>query len=102
MPPRRDEGDASAVTFILELLAQLRRERRLTVLLALAALLGVLGGGVLHLLGIDRPAHLVWAATTALLLVPLTASVGRSLLRRDIGVDAVALVSVAGALALGE
>jgi heavy metal translocating P-type ATPase len=102
MPPRRDEGDASAVTFILELLAQLRRERRLTVLLALAALLGVLGGGVLHLLGIDRPAHLVWAATTALLLVPLTVSVGRSLLRRDIGVDAVALVSMAGALALGE
>ena len=70
--------------------------------LAIAALAGVLFGGALHLLGIDRPAHLAWAATTALLLVPLSASVGRSLLRRDVGVDAIALVSMAGALALGE
>ena len=70
--------------------------------LALAALLGVAAGLALHVLGIDRPAHLVWAATTALLLVPLTLSVTRSLLRRDVGVDAIALVSMAGALALGE
>lgn len=70
--------------------------------LALAALLGVVAGVVLHVLGIDRPAHLAWAATTALLLVPLTVSVVRSLLRRDVGVDAIALVSMAGALVLGE
>src|SRR5262249_34217466 len=44
----------------------------------------------------------LWAATTALLLVPLAISVVRSLLRRDVGVDAIALVSMAGALALGE
>jgi cation transport ATPase len=37
-----------------------------------------------------------------MLLVPLTVSVLRSLLRRDVGVDAIALVSMAGALALGE
>ena len=71
-------------------------------LLALLALLGVSGGLVLHLLGVDAPAHLAWAATTALLLVPLTVSVTRTLLRRDVGVDAIALVSMAGALALGE
>ena len=70
--------------------------------LAVAALTGVGAGAVLHLLGIDRPAHLAWAATTALLLVPLTVSVARSLLRRDVGVDAIALVSMAGALVLGE
>ena len=70
--------------------------------LALAALLGVAAGLVLHVLGIDRPAHLAWAATTALLLVPLTVSVTRSLLRRDVGVDAIALVAIAGALVLGE
>jgi heavy metal translocating P-type ATPase len=70
--------------------------------LALAALLGVTAGLVLHVLGIDRPAHLAWAATTALLLVPLTVSVTRSLLRRDVGVDAIALVAMAGSLALGE
>jgi len=71
-------------------------------LLALAALGGVVAGTVLHFVGVDRPAHVLWAATTALLLVPLSASVLRSLLRRDVGVDAIALVSMAGALALGE
>jgi heavy metal translocating P-type ATPase len=70
--------------------------------LAVAALSGVVAGALLHVLGIDRPAHLAWAATTALLLAPLTFSVVRSLLRRDVGVDAIALVSMAGALALGE
>ncbi len=71
-------------------------------LLAVAALLGVALGGVLHLLGVDGPAHVAWAATIAMLLVPLTWSVVRSLLRRDVGVDAIALFSMAGALALQE
>jgi heavy metal translocating P-type ATPase len=71
-------------------------------LLALLALVGVVGGLVLHVLGFDAPAHMAWAATTALLLVPLTISVSRTLLRGDVGVDAIALVSMAGALALGE
>jgi cation transport ATPase len=69
---------------------------------ALLALVGVVGGLVLHVLGFDAPAHVAWAATTALLLVPLTISVTRTLLRGDVGVDAIALVSMAGALALGE
>jgi heavy metal translocating P-type ATPase len=67
-----------------------------------AALAGLLVGVLLHLLGIDGTAHALWAATTALLLVPLTLSVLRSLLRRDVGVDAIALFSMAGALALQE
>ena len=71
-------------------------------LLALAALVGVVAGVVLHVLGVDGPAHLLWAATTALLLIPLTVSVARSLVRRDVGVDAIALVAMAGALVLGE
>ncbi len=33
-------------------------------LLALLALLGVTGGLVLHVFGVDAPAHLAWAATT--------------------------------------
>ena len=73
-----------------------------TIVVAVAALAGVLGGAALHLMGVDREADLVWAATTALLLVPLSFSVARSLLRRDVGVDAIALVSMAGALVLGE
>jgi heavy metal translocating P-type ATPase len=69
---------------------------------AAAALLAVLGGVALAALDLHRPADWLWAATTAMLLVPLTWSVLRSLLRGDVGVDAIALVSMAGALALGE
>jgi heavy metal translocating P-type ATPase len=71
-------------------------------LIAAAALLGVLGGIVLFALDWRVPADWLWAATTALLLGPLAVSVLRSLLRRDVGVDAIALVAMAGALALGE
>ena len=62
-------------------------------LLALLALVGVVGGLVLHALGFDDPAHLAWAATTALLLVPLTLSVDADAAwRGDVGVDVIALV----------
>ena len=56
------------------------------------------------LFALDRhvEADWLWAAATALLLGPLAVSVLRSLLRRDVGVDAIALVAMAGALALGE
>ncbi|HZD86908.1 MAG TPA: heavy metal translocating P-type ATPase [Gaiellaceae bacterium] len=71
-------------------------------LVAAAALAAVLGGLVLAAVDHHRAADSLWAATTALLLVPLTWSVLGSLLRRDVGVDAIALFSMAGALALGE
>src|SRR6188472_4052576 len=71
-------------------------------LVALGALAGVLGGLILWAAGQRATADWLWAAATALLLAPLTLSVVRSLLRRDVGVDAIALVSMAGALALGE
>ena len=71
-------------------------------LLGVSALVAVALGGLLHLL--DRPAagDGVWAASIAVMLVPLMWSVARTLARRDVGVDAIALVSMAGALALGE
>jgi heavy metal translocating P-type ATPase len=69
---------------------------------ALTALAAVASGLVLAGLDRHRPAEGLWAATTAMLLLPLTWSVLRSLLRRDVGVDAIALFSMAGALALGE
>ena len=65
-------------------------------------LFGLVLGGVLHLVGVDRPAEWLWAATAALMLVPLAASVARTLWHRDVGVDAIALVAIAAALALGE
>jgi heavy metal translocating P-type ATPase len=71
-------------------------------IVGLVALIAVVAGLVLAGVDHHRAADLVWAATTAMLLVPLTWSVLRSLLRGDVGVDAIALVSMAGALALGE
>jgi heavy metal translocating P-type ATPase len=52
--------------------------------------------------GAHATADAFWALTTSLLLLPLTVSVVRSVVRGDVGVDAIALVSMAGALALGE
>jgi heavy metal translocating P-type ATPase len=69
---------------------------------ALTALVAVTTGVALSGFDRHRPADWLWAATTAMLLLPLSWSVLRSLLRRDVGVDAIALVSMAGALALGE
>ena len=71
-------------------------------LLVLAALAGVLVGGVLALLGDAAAADVVWAATTGLMLVPLTWSVARALWRHDVGVDAIALIAMVSALATGE
>jgi heavy metal translocating P-type ATPase len=71
-------------------------------LAAAVALVTVVLGLALAAVELHRPADVLWAATTAMLLLPLTVSVVRSLLRGDVGVDAIALVSMAGALALGE
>jgi heavy metal translocating P-type ATPase len=70
--------------------------------LALVALGSVCAGALLHLVGYERVGDFLWAATVGLMLVPLSWSVLRSLIRGDVGVDAIALVSMAGALALGE
>jgi heavy metal translocating P-type ATPase len=77
------------------------RERWVS-LRAVAALAAVVAGSVLGLAGADHAADAVWAASVALMLVPLTWTVAARLVRGDIGVDVIALVSMAGALALGE
>ena len=63
---------------------------------------GIVGGAMLHLLGATHARDFVWAASTALMLVPLSWSVAKSLWRHDVGVDAIALVAIAGALTLGQ
>jgi heavy metal translocating P-type ATPase len=69
---------------------------------AVAAVSALAVGGVLLALGHQRGADIVWAALVAVLLVPLCVSVARTLLRGDVGVDAIALIAMGGALALGE
>jgi heavy metal translocating P-type ATPase len=66
------------------------------------ALCGIAIGGLLALASLREPADAVWAATVALMLVPLTWSVARALIVGRLGVDLIALLAMAGALALGE
>ena len=75
--------------------------RRAPAVLALA-LAGLAVGGVLWLLGLRWPASLAWGAVTALGLLPLAYDVLRDLLRGRMGVDVIALLAMAGSLALGE
>ena len=71
-------------------------------LLALTCLLLIALGGALSLLGATAAGNAVWAATVALMLVPLTWSILRTLSQGRVGVDAIALVAMAGALAIGQ
>lgn len=70
--------------------------------MAVAAVAGLAVGLGLAVAGVDRAADAVWAVLTAALLVPLTLSVVRTLVARRVGVDAIALLAMATALALGE
>src|SRR5688500_13275818 len=71
-------------------------------LLAAGVLAAIGAGGLLHLLAEPEAGNAVWAVSTAVVLVPLAWSVGRSVLRGDVGVDAIALVAMAAAMALDE
>jgi heavy metal translocating P-type ATPase len=70
--------------------------------IAAICLVGITAGGVLHLAASPRAGDFAWAATAAVALVPLTWSVVATLLRRQVGVDAIALVAIVAALALQE
>jgi len=71
-------------------------------LAAVSALTGVMVGGVAWAFGNPALARGCWAITTLALLIPLGWSVARSLVRRDFGVDVLALLSMAGAIAVGQ
>jgi heavy metal translocating P-type ATPase len=69
---------------------------------AIVSLAVLLAGVALWVTGHGRGADILWAALVTALLVPLGWSVVRTLLRGDVGVDAIALISMGGALALQE
>ena len=63
---------------------------------------GLATGLVAWLFGQPEVARIAWAVTTALALVPLTIGVARELLAGHAGVDIIALLAMAGALALEQ
>ncbi|MGC5015723.1 heavy metal translocating P-type ATPase [Streptosporangium sp. DT93] len=63
---------------------------------------GLLAGGALHLASADSTGDLLWAAVTGLALVPATGWVISALRSGRLGVDAIAVLALAGALAVGE
>ncbi len=76
------------------------RERDFSRAWLAVSVVGVGAGAILYLANAPGAAHAAWAATTAVGLVPLAWAVGRGLLRRETGVDVVALLAMGGALAL--
>ncbi|MFL6200870.1 MAG: heavy metal translocating P-type ATPase [Thermoanaerobaculia bacterium] len=65
-------------------------------------LTGIVAGGVAWLLGAAGLAEGLWAVTTAAMLVPLAWTVISDLRRGEMGVDVIALLAMAGSLALGQ
>lgn len=70
--------------------------------LAILALAGLVGGGIAWLLGAKTVAAVFWAIPTLLVLIRTFVDVFRNLLRRELGVDLLAVLAMAGSLALGE
>ena len=66
------------------------------------ALAGLAAGGVLHVAHIDDADRWAWAAATAVVLIRTIVSAIRGLLRRETGVDLIAILAMVGALVLGE
>ena len=66
------------------------------------SILGLATGGVLTWMGQPDAANVAWAITTAVALVSLLRDVVTGLLRRQPGVDVIALLAMGGSLALEE
>ena len=71
-------------------------------LFLLSSVVGIAVGGVLQLLGRDEAAGIAWAVTTAVGLIPITRDVVGGILRREAGVDLIAVLAMAGSLGFGE
>jgi cation transport ATPase len=78
------------------------RRPRWEAVLLVAVTVALLAGGVLWLTGRRPAADLLWAGCTVVGLVPAVAWVLRSLWHRQVGVDLIAVLALAGALVVGE
>jgi heavy metal translocating P-type ATPase len=68
----------------------------------IAAVAGIVVGGILWTAGEQDAAEAVWAVTTAVGAVPITIAVVGGIVRGEHGVDLIALLAIVGSLALGE
>ncbi|MGZ4710111.1 MAG: heavy metal translocating P-type ATPase, partial [Acidimicrobiales bacterium] len=66
------------------------------------SVVGLAAGVVARLVGADQVADGVWAAVAVAGLVPTGVGVVRGIIRRQPGVDVIAVLALAGALAIGE
>ena len=67
-----------------------------------ASVAGLAFGALLHLAGMASAAHAMWAATTVVGIVPATWWVIDAARHRQLGVDVIAVLALAGALTVGE
>ena len=74
----------------------------LEVLLLVVAVAGLAGGAIAHVAGAPSVGDGLWAATTAIALVPAVAWVVIALRQHRVGVDVIAVLALAGTLAVDE
>jgi heavy metal translocating P-type ATPase len=79
-----------------------RRLLKGTNLLLLSCTLGVVAGGAAWAAGYSAAADAIWAATSLVALAPIAALMVRDLIQRSAGVDVIAVLAIAGAVALQE
>jgi heavy metal translocating P-type ATPase len=82
--------------------AESSREADVTRWWLAASIVGIAAGAALRLGGAVDAANLAWAVTTAVGILPLAWETVKGLIHREAGVDLIALLAMAGALAFGE
>ena len=82
--------------------AESSRDADLTRWWLAASVVGILTSTGLRIAGDPDAANLAWALTTAVGILPLGWETVRGLIHREAGVDLIALLAMAGALAVGE
>lgn len=75
---------------------------RLHLLLVAVCAVTLGGGGILHLMGMREIAEWIWLSGAFLVLLPVLIDTVIAVWRRELGLDLIALVSIAGAIALHE
>jgi heavy metal translocating P-type ATPase len=93
----RASGAPAQTVHVADRVKSLRRTAPLVL-----ALLGLAAGAILHLARLGDADRWAWAIATTIVLVPSVVSVLKGLLRRETGVDLIAVMAMVGALILGE